>query len=1030
MRWPLLLLFLLLSGPFRAQLVAPELKTITVRDGLSSDHTQCMALDQRGYLWIGTSDGLNRYDGEHVKVYRTGGKGSIPSDYIAWLTAADDGLLYMGSSAPYLTIIDPVADTLINVPLPVPEFSSHGEQRANRIHIDRKKRIWVAHGARCLSLFDPHARTFSTTEIVPPLPSPRSREVVIGIQEDPEGILWLSCFKGLVRFDPESGRADAVRLHAAPGSPGKDYSFQIRGMVDDDSSLVFGTWSEGIFRMRKRDGQVQLLWPSPDHKPTFVDHMVQDMLRVEHDFAYVATIDQGLLRLELSTGVVEHFDRSLSEENCRKQEDLLTGAARLMRMGGSLCIGSYTQGLAIWSARNNAVRAVQLPAHDPKEETDEVFSVHRDERTGDLLVASHHRGVSVYDSTGTHLLRQLHVPDPQRRYYQHLRIDDDHLLLGSKPDAWVASLSTGALTRPHFMKPNTPCGGMIWWARGDGKHGLWCFTGSTGVQHVDTISGRCIALADTIPELARSLGTWPWDIFTDDAGRQWFLSATSSPLVLHPDGRVERVTGPASLAPFEVSDMARTPDGRLWLAVKHTGLAMLGTNATDVQALVDKSAQLTSRNVADIAAMQDGTLWLTLPNALQHFDPATGSCRVISVMDGLPSGPLNFSNAHQPLRPPLVVGTWEGFFTVPDAALEPVSPPTVQITQLFALDSLIATALDRPGTDRIVLQHYQDRLTFFLRSTNLVDHERDEFAYRLIGADTAWVNAGSEDRITFNSLAPGDYRFEARAHTALGHWGGVASAAFTVLPPFWATWWFRSLMAVLVLLVASLTFRATLRARLRKQREQLDRERALLEERMRIAHDLHDDLGSSLALIAMEGELARMGDGADAHDALKRVSEGAREVTDNMRRIVWALGSGQDTLGDLVAYIRSSGAELMERAEQDLKTAAHITTPGHKLTTDQRRHLLLVTKELLLNVVKHASARTSHLRMVQENGSLLISVTDDGRGFDPALRMGAGTGTTSLRERVRALGGTLVVKSAHGQGTHVEITVPLATPAV
>jgi len=224
---------------------------------------------------------------------------------------------------------------------------------------------------------------------------------------------------------------------------------------------------------------------------------------------------------------------------------------------------------------------------------------------------------------------------------------------------------------------------------------------------------------------------------------------------------------------------------------------------------------------------------------------------------------------------------------------------------------------------------------------------------------------------------------------------------------------------------AWLAFRALLRVRLREQRIQLERERALLEERIRIAHDLHDDLGSSLALIAMEGELARMDGGSNARDALKRVSEGAREVTDNMRRIVWALGSGQETLGDLAAYIRSSAAELMERAELELDATVRIATPELKLTADQRRHLLLITKELLLNVVKHAGAHSTTLRMAQQNGHLALIVSDDGRGFDTAARMGAGTGTTSVQQRVRALGGTLDIRSTQGEGTTVEVTVPL-----
>ena len=1019
---------ILLAGlPFllSAQLVAPQLKTITMRDGLSSDHIQCMAVDQRGYLWIGTSDGLNRYDGRRVKVYRTGGRGSIPSDLILWMTA-HDGLIYLGTSAPYLTILDPLADTLINIPIPVPDYSQHGEQRVNRIHVDRKGRIWLAHGARCLSRFDPDARTFTTTEIAPPLPSPRSREVVIGIHEDADGILWLSAFKGLVRFDPESGSAAPVNLHPAPGTPGDGYAFQVGGMVDDDSCLVFGTWSEGIFRMRKSDGEVRLLWPDARRKPTFVDHMVQAMIRGPGRTAYVATIDQGLLQLDLVTGAVEHFDRSLSEENCRSSNDLFKGAARLAWIGEALCIGSYSQGIAIWSTRNNAVQAFQLPAHAIDEDIDEVFAVHRDADDGRLLVQSHRRGLFVYDSACTRLLRQVHLPDPAQRYYQSLRLDADHVLMGSAPHAWIASLSTGDMRRPRYLREGTPCGGIIWWARGDGRHGLWCMTGAKGLHHVDTLNGACVALADTFPACAKSLGAWAWDVFTDRGGRQWFLSATAPPVVLYPDGHSEVVKGPPSLAPFEVSDMAETPDGRLWFAVKHTGLAVLQPDAAGTEAVMDISASLSLRNITELAAMQDGSLWMTLPNALLHFDPSTGSCRTITVVDGLPSGPINLSTAHEPLAPPLVAGTWEGFYIVRDAEAMHGQAPIVQITQVLASDSVVSVNADLASATRITLPHDRDRIAFVLRSTNLIDQHRDEFSYRLIGSDTAWTLAGNEERILFNSLDPGAYSFEVKARTDGSAWGATTSVGFTILPPFWATWWFRILVVLAIACAAWLVFRAVLHRRLRKQRERLERERAVLEERIRIARDLHDDLGSGLASIGMESELAVM-EAADtvAREAFKRVSESARNVSDDMRRIIWAMGSGQESLGDLLAYVRGFAGEMLDQAGVELDFKHEVNDPQRLLTVEQRKHLVLFTKEALHNVVRHADATVVAFTAHQRNGQVHWSISDNGTGYDQRTRDGMGTGTISMKERAQQLNAELKVDSAPGEGTSITLRIPI-----
>lgn len=1016
-----------------AQLVAPNLRTITMRDGLSSDHVQSLAVDGRGHLWIGTSDGLNRYDGRRVKVYRYEGRANaLPGDKVTALAWDGARYLLVGTNAPYLTLLDPLADTLHRVALPVPDYSAHGEQRITALLVDASRRIWVAHGARCLSLFDPVTRTFTTTEIAPPLPTSRAREVISGMLQDAQGILWLATFKGVVRFDPATRTAAPFHLKVLNGHPGHTYAFQVRGMVDEDSTLLVGTWSEGIFRVRKSDGTATLLWPAAGHAPTFVDHMVQDMVRVgEH--VLVATIDQGLLRLDPRTGRVEHFDRSLDEADCRKREDLFIGASRLLVMDEVVCIGSYSQGVALLSARNNIAQGFHLPEEPAADLIDEVLAIHRDTGSGKVLALSHRRGLFVHDAQRrvTDLIALPHAPG--RRYLDLLELDAGRYLLSSMHGGLVADVRNGRLERPAFMPPRSVCGGAIWWARGDGAQGLWCMTGTKGLYHLDTLTHACRPIAEVLPEVAALLGNWPLDVFHDGAGRDWFLSATQPPVVRFPDGHVERLRSPSGMEPFEVSDIAQTPDGNIWLVVKHTGLVRIGPDAlaNGPLELHDVSAELPTRNLLEAVAMDDGTLWFTRPSGLLHWDPSTGRSRMVSRADGLPVSPLNLDDSHHPLHGPLLAGAWEGFLMLRDDAVGPTPPPRIQVPAIWALDSLLASHVDLAEDRLHEVPHDRARITLQLRSTNLVDPQRDEYAYRLVGADTAWVVMRPEDRLTFNSLAPGTYRLELKARTNRGPWGELTTVRLRVLPPFWATWWFRSLMLAIAAALVWLSFRIVLRIRLARQRAALERERAVLEERIRIAQDLHDDLGSGLASIGMESDLAQLElEDAKARALLEKVGDGARQVSDNMRRIVWALGSGQETLGDLVAYVRGFAAELLDQRGIELKMRTELASPRHRLSVDQRRHLLLFTKEALHNVVRHAGARVVTIDIVQHEGTLVWAIADDGCGFDPDGDRGMGTGSTSMRSRARALHGELVVSSAPGQGCQLVLRLPLVDETV
>jgi signal transduction histidine kinase len=247
----------------------------------------------------------------------------------------------------------------------------------------------------------------------------------------------------------------------------------------------------------------------------------------------------------------------------------------------------------------------------------------------------------------------------------------------------------------------------------------------------------------------------------------------------------------------------------------------------------------------------------------------------------------------------------------------------------------------------------------------------------------------------------------------------------TLLPPWWATWWFRTVAVLLLVLAGWAAVRTLVRLKLRKQRRIMDREHAKLQERIRIAHDLHDDLGSGLASIRMESAMAGMGVAEKAaHDALMRVSETARNVSDDLRRIIWAMGSGQESLGDLLAYVRSHAAELLDRAGIDLQFDTRVQDPERHLGMDQRKHLVLFTKEALHNVVKHADARQVELRITSTDARLHWCISDDGKGFDPDGSDRYGTGNASMAKRAKELGASLQITTAPGQGTRLELVMP------
>lgn len=236
-------------APASAQLVRPNVRMVDARAGLSHDQVNALARDHRGHMWFGTSDGLSRFDGKHVKVYTKNSKRCpLPNDHINALATDGAGLLYVGSQSQWLTILDPLVDTLVDIRLPGSGDTDVAGVEISAMLADSKQRIWIGHGHRNLSLFDTRSRTFRSAVIQTPNSHPQGRNWIRKIVEGRDGYLWLCCEFGLVRFDPRD--FSYVQCPMDARSP-TAYQVPLASALDEGPTLLIGTFSVGLFRFDK-----------------------------------------------------------------------------------------------------------------------------------------------------------------------------------------------------------------------------------------------------------------------------------------------------------------------------------------------------------------------------------------------------------------------------------------------------------------------------------------------------------------------------------------------------------------------------------------------------------------------------------------------------------------------------------------------------------------------------------------------------------------------------------------------------------
>jgi signal transduction histidine kinase len=250
-----------------------------------------------------------------------------------------------------------------------------------------------------------------------------------------------------------------------------------------------------------------------------------------------------------------------------------------------------------------------------------------------------------------------------------------------------------------------------------------------------------------------------------------------------------------------------------------------------------------------------------------------------------------------------------------------------------------------------------------------------------------------------------------------------------VVVRFWQTWWFLTLTAVSVLVGVGTTVRFMEKTKYQHQLQRAEQSSALERERARIAQDLHDDLGSSLTRISLLSSLLRADkdnpDQVQAHAT--KLAQSADQTVRALEEIVWAVRPGSDSLQSLVDYIAHFASELFEGTATRCRLDLPHDLPVQPLPPDIRHNIFLIVKEALTNALKHASAREVNVQAKVASGTLEISIQDDGKGFTPPAPKVEGKrhGLENMRQRAETIGGVLTWQFSPGNGTCIQLTVPL-----
>jgi ligand-binding sensor domain-containing protein/two-component sensor histidine kinase len=945
----------------------------TQAQGLPQDTIRAIAQTQDGYLWLGTNEGLVRFDGYEFVTHTTD-DGSLPNNVVTALAAGRSGALWIGTVDGLSRYANgkftrfTVRDGLPAKPI-------------NALIEDHAGVLWVAAGGFLARFENGKFKTYSQDRVAP-------IQTVQVVYEDPQQQLWVGGAGGLIKR-----AGDGFSAVLGPLDLGDNF---INAILKDNAGLWVAAGDKGIVLVQSGGG---LKWFGAGEG--LPNTLVRALCEDRAGNLWAGT-NGGLSRLENGRFVSPSPDvKSDSDWVWSLFED---------REGD------------LWVGMNSALNRFRddpflVYGRDEGLPSDQPTVVHQDPR-GEIWVGYHDGGL-VALSPGPSRVYSMREGLPSNEILGIRHSRDGDLLIGTR----------GGLSRMHdgrfqnYPAPD-PLGptvaydaledlrGHLWIA---GVHGVYEWDGSRWRAKIET--NYPVALAED-----RNGSIWAGTLATV----LWLVRDGKAP------DAAPRVYATADrLGSGHVRSLYPDRDGTLWIGTFGGGLSSVRNGVFHRWGMRDG---LLSDNISHVEDDGKGNLWLSTSRGIcqiskqQLRDFSAGKIQALTprnygIEDGLRSaqcapgfpaggGGTRTADGH------LWFPTARGLATVdPSAVTRKV--PTTPISRIIEVDvdgrvlDSSSSAKLKPGTSRI-----QFRYT----GINLSTPERVRYSTLLEGLDSDWIPAGGRRVITYNPLRHGRYRFMVRSSLPGGS-ESESQFAFEVLPHFYETGWFFALCAASVI-------GGTLGIYQLHLRQIHDRFALVLEERGRLAREIHDTLaqgfvGISSQLDALAIKLDE--DPAVVREGLDLARKMARHSLTEARRSVMDLRTSDLEQQDLLGALEASTHRWV--AGSAVNVRVDVSRVTRKIPEDLEQNLLRIAQEAVANALKHAHASTIWVEVEAEDRALRLRVKDDGRGFEPPAAfsiVGGHFGILGMRERAERLGGKFHLASCPGSGTQVEVRVPFA----
>ncbi len=839
------LLMLLLAGELTAQF-----HRLTMEDGLSQSTIFAISQDKTGYLWFGTQDGLNKYDGYKFTHY----KNQSSSTY----ELSDNNII--------------------------------------ALLVDHRGTLWIGTEGGGLNCFDPALETFKHYRNDSANPGSVSSDYITSLFEDSKGTIWVGTEEnGINRMGQSTGIFH--RIHLTPSTPENSLPIEpaVTGILETEGGGIWISTDEGIFTLNSRGEILEYFSHDPSDPDSICDNRINALLRDKNGDIWAGT-SNGLDRLELKSGIFTHFihtpddTRSLGHNHIKSLHQDSSGKLWIGTDGGGLdCLDPLTKTFTHFRNNNCDPRSIS---------ENSIYSLFED-RSGVLWIGTGSAGINKFSNKSKAFFSIEETPGntgllPNRVVWSIYQDSGGYLWVGTEHG--IRRIDLGKNTdREYFLgddRSATPDTSIIRSIVEDRTGYIWAGTDGEGLYRLNPVSGEVKSFRHTPSDPQSISSDRILILFYDQKGNLW-IGTKGGGLNIKKAGKdifsnfIHDSTDFKSLANNSIYSILEDSNGNIWIGTlagldlfdpdtgtfshfKHdphdkstisdNGIGSIVEDSNgNIWVGTDRGLNLMRRDKSKITFTrykqneglpndfiygilhdQNKRLWISTNHGLSRFDPETGNFRNFDKTDGLQGNEFNAGAYFKNKAGQMFFGGINGItYFSPEQIKENTFIPPVVLTALKKFNQQVKSPVSLTKIKNLSLSYRDNYLSFEFAALDFHAPEKNKYAYRMEGFDPGWNYIGNQRLATYTNLDPGTYIFRVKGSNNDDVWNDTGLAiTVKIIPPFWMTIWFKGIVILSLLITLILIVRTKI-GKIEKQKKKLE---LIVKERTSLLAETNEEL--------------------------------------------------------------------------------------------------------------------------------------------------------------------------------------------